>query len=165
MRGPLGRYLSHRTGREVRIDGNLSVKLFSWQPRIDAGGLYVGNPQWAKEAANTSQAAKVNDFKLEFRLMPLFSGRLILPLVEIDQPNVLLVRDESGRTNWDSGSKTPNDAWKLPPIRRFLVHDGHVQIDDAVRRLHFIGTVSSEENAGGGNASFTLNGDGSLNKS
>src|SRR5690349_13919306 len=97
--------------------------------------------------------------------MPLFSGRLILPLVEIDQPDVLLIRDEAGRTNWDSGSKTPNDAWKLPPIQRFLVKDGHIQIDDAVRKLHFTGTITSEENAGGGRAAFTLNGDGTLNKS
>src|SRR5471032_492373 len=46
MRGPIGRYLSQRSGREVRIDGNLSVRLFTWQPSVDIGGLYVGNPQW-----------------------------------------------------------------------------------------------------------------------
>jgi uncharacterized protein involved in outer membrane biogenesis len=165
MRGPIGRYLSHRTGREVRIDGNLSVKLFSWQPRIDAGGLYIGNPQWARTSANTAQAAKVNDFVVELRLLPLFRGHLVLPLVSIDQPDVLLIRDETGRTNWDSGNKTPNDAWKLPPIQRFLVKDGHIKIDDAVRKLHFTGTVSSEENVGGGRSAFTLNGDGTLNKS
>jgi uncharacterized protein involved in outer membrane biogenesis len=165
MRGPVGRYLSHRTGREVRIDGNLSVKLFSWQPRIQAGGLYVGNPQWAKDLANTSQAGKVNDFIVELRLLPLLRGHLVLPLVSIDQPDILLVRDDTGRTNWDSGSKTPNDAWKLPPIRRFLVKDGHIRIDDAVRKLHFTGTVNSEENVGGGAAAFTLIGDGTLNKS
>src|SRR6516164_8782 len=72
MRGPISRYLSHRTGREVRIDGNLSVKLFSWQPRVDAAGIYVANPNWV----GVPQAAKVGDFKLELRLMPLFSGRL-----------------------------------------------------------------------------------------
>lgn len=165
MRGPIGRYLSHRTGREVRIDGNLSVKLFSWQPRIQAGGLYVGNPQWAQTLANTPQAGKVNDFIVELRLLPLLRGHLVLPLVSIDRPDILLVRDDTGRTNWDSGSKTPNDAWKLPPIRRFLVKDGHIQIDDAVRKLHFTGTVSSEENAGGGRSAFTLMGDGTLNKS
>jgi uncharacterized protein involved in outer membrane biogenesis len=165
MRAPIGRYLSYRTGREVRIDGNLSVKLFSWQPRIEAGGLYVGNPQWAKALADTPHAAKVNDFTLELMLMPLFAGRLVLPLVSIDQPDILLLRDETGRTNWDSGGKTPSDAFKLPPIQRFLVKDGHIRIDDAVRKLHFTGTVSSEENAGGGRAAFTLAGDGSLNKS
>jgi uncharacterized protein involved in outer membrane biogenesis len=165
MRGPIGRYLSHRTGREVRIDGNLSVKLFSWQPRVQAGGLYVGNPQWAAALANTSQAGKVNDFVVELRLLPLLRGHLVLPLVSVDRPDILLVRNETGRTNWDSGDKTPNDAWKLPPIRRFLVKDGHIRIDDAVRRLHFTGTVNSEENEGGGASAFTLMGDGTLNKS
>ncbi|HWU56993.1 MAG TPA: AsmA family protein, partial [Rhizomicrobium sp.] len=165
MRGPIGRYLSHRTGREVRIDGNLSVKLFSWQPRIHAGGLYVGNPHWAKVMANTSRAATVNDLLVELRLWPLLGGHLVLPFVSIDRPDILLLRDESGRTNWDSGNKAPHDAWKLPPIRRFLVKEGHIRIDDAVRRLHFTGTVSSEENTDGGRAAFTLAGDGSLNKS
>jgi hypothetical protein len=165
MRGPVGRYLSHRSGREVRIDGNLSVKLFSWQPRIEAGGLYIGNPAWAKELANTPQAAKVNDFILELRLLPLLKGHLVLPLVSIDQPDILLLRDASGRTNWDSGAKTPNDAWKLPAIQRFLAKNGHIRIDDAVRKLHFTGTVTSEENVGAGRTAFTLTGDGTLNKS
>jgi uncharacterized protein involved in outer membrane biogenesis len=163
MRGPIGRYLSQRTGREVRIDGNLSVKLFSWQPSIQAGGLYVGNPAWA--VADTPQAAKVDNLRVELRLMPLLHGHLILPLVQIERPDILLLRDDTGRTNWDTGNKTPNDAWKLPPIQRFLVRDGHIRIDDAVRKLHFTGTVSSEENAGSGKAAFTLTGDGSLNKS
>src|SRR5579859_5090356 len=76
MRGPIGRYLSHRTGREVRIDGNLSVKLFTWQPSVDAAGIYVGNPQWAQAAANTPQAAKVGELRIEVRLLPLLHGRL-----------------------------------------------------------------------------------------
>jgi len=50
MRGPLSRYLSDRTGREVRIEGNLDVKLFTFQPIIDVGGLYIGNPGLAKDA-------------------------------------------------------------------------------------------------------------------
>ena len=162
MRGPLGRYLSHRSGREVRLDGNLSVKLFSWQPSLDAHGIYVGNPKWV----GTPQAARIKELRLEARLIPLILGELILPLVSIDDADVLLVRDATGRTNWDShDGKTPNDAWKLPPIRRFLVNNGHVEIHDAVRKLNFTGTVSSEENAASGHAGFTLTGDGTLNKS
>ena len=160
MRGPIGRYLSHRARREVRIDGNLSVKLFTMQPSVDAMGIYVGNPKWV----GTPQAAHVNHLQVELRLAPLIFGELILPLVKIDQPDILLVRDENGRTNWDRGDKNSDQAWKLPPIRRFLVNNGHVKIDDAVRKLHFIGTVTSEENRGGGRAAFTLKGDGTLNK-
>lgn len=168
MRGPIARYLSHRTGREVRIDGNLSVRLFSWQPHVEAQGLTIGNPDWAKQWSG--QAANVKDFAVEFRLLPLLGGHVILPLVSIDRPDILLVRDEFGRTNWDSGGKTPNDAWKLPPIQRFLVKDGHIRIDDAVRKLHFTGSVNSQENSGGANsganlAVFTLTGNGTLNQS
>ncbi|HKY18752.1 MAG TPA: AsmA family protein [Rhizomicrobium sp.] len=161
MRGPIGRYLSHQTGRQVRIDGKLAVKLFTWQPGIDAHGVYVGNPNWVQEP----QAAKADRFRVELRLMPLLLGKPILPLVQIDRPDILLVRDASGRTNWDSGGRNPNAAFQLPPIRRFLIRDGHVQINDAVRKLHFTGTVTSEENAGGGRAAFTLTGAGNLNKS
>ena len=159
MRGPLGRYFSHRTGREVRIDGNPSVRLFTWQPSVDAGGIYVGNPAWV----GTPQAAKVKELRVELRLVPLLFGHLVLPLVKIDQPDILLVRDANGRTNWDRGGRNPNEAFKLPPIRRFLVNDGHVRIDDAVRKLHFTGTVTSSEEAGGKSAAFALTGDGTLN--
>ena len=78
-----------------------------------------------------------------------------------------LLRDAAASTKWDSGAKTPNDAWKLPPIQRFLVKDGHIRIDDAVRKLHFSGTVTSEENVGAGQkpAITLISGDGTLNKS
>src|SRR3569623_595315 len=144
MRGPIGRWLSHRTGREIRIDGNLTVNLFTLQPFAVAGGVYVGNPKWV----GTPQAAKAREFRIEVRLFPLFWGHLVVPLVKIDQPDLLVVRDSTGRTNWDRSNVGPNQAYKLPPIQRFVIHDGHVKIEDAVRKLHFAGTVSSEENRG-----------------
>jgi uncharacterized protein involved in outer membrane biogenesis len=159
MRGPIGRWLSHRTGREVRIDGNLAVNLFTWQPFADAQGLFVGNPKWV----GSPQAAKADRFRIEVRLVPLFWGHLVVPLVRIDQPDIMVVRDKDGRTNWDRANAGPNEAYKLPLIQRFLVQDGHLKIDDAVRKLHFTGTISSEENRGGGRSAFTLNGDGTLN--
>jgi hypothetical protein len=167
MRGPIGHWLSHRTGREVRIDGNLAVKLFSWQPSAEAGDVYVGNPSWLASSQpgriGKPQAATVKDFRIEVRLAPLIWGDLVVPLVKIEQPDVLIVRDASGRTNWDNGSG--NHAWKIPPIQRFLITDGHVRIDDAIRKLHFTGTVNSQENLGGKGGAFTLTGDGTLNLS
>lgn len=167
MRGPIGRYLSYRSAREVRLDGNLSVKLFSFQPSIDAARVIVGNPSWlagpeSKSDHAAPHAASVDRIRIELRLMPLLRGRLILPLVQITRPDIYLLREESGRTNWDGGNS--KQAFRLPPIRRFQITDGHIRIDDAVRKLHFTGTVSSEESRNGGRAAFTLKGDGSLNK-
>lgn len=159
FRGPIGRYLSDRYDREVRIDGNLRVKLFSRQPRIDVENLYIGNPAWVGE----KQGANIRQARVDFRLFPLFRGDLILPIVQIDRPDVLVVRDASGRSNWDSDRSSDNDGWELPPIQRFLVNDGRLVIEDAVRKLRFTGTINSSEEAGGRNGAFTLEGDGTLN--
>jgi len=157
LREPIGRYLSHRYSRQVRIDGDLKVALFTWQPRIDVGGLYVGNPAWVKDP----QGASLQHAHVELRLMPLFRGELVLPILEIERPDILLVRDAQGRTNWDSGDG--NTGWKLPPIHRFLVKDGHLVIEDAVRKLRFTGTINSQEVTAERQAAFTMAGDGTLN--
>jgi uncharacterized protein involved in outer membrane biogenesis len=159
MRGPIGRYASARYGREVRIDGDLKVDLFRRQPHIAVDGLYIGNPAWA----GARPAARLAHAEVEFRLFPLFAGHLILPLVQVERPDVLLLRDDSGRTNWDGGAKGAGASWQIPPIQHLLVVDGHVEIDDAIRKLKFVGTVSSEERAGQGGGAFILNGAGTLN--
>jgi hypothetical protein len=159
LRGPIGRYASARYGRDVRIDGNLKVDLFRWEPRIDVSGLYIGNPSWVSQR----QGAAVKQAVVEFRLVPAMFGHLILPLVELDQANALVVRDASGRTNWDRDPKGPAAAWRIPPINRFLVKDGHLEADDAVRRLKFLGTISSQEQPGATGNAFQLTGTGTLN--
>ncbi|HVZ28582.1 MAG TPA: AsmA family protein [Rhizomicrobium sp.] len=156
MRGPIGRYASAHYGREVRIDGNLNVNLFRWQPHVEVGGLYIGNPGWVAQP----EGASVNQAVVEFRLVPAIFGHLKLPLVALNQPHALIVRDANGRNNWDSDGS--GAGWHIPPINRFLVNDGHLQIDDRVRKLKFTGTITSQEVAGGANA-FQLKGDGMLN--
>ena len=160
LRGPIGRYASARAGREVRIDGNLKVDLFRLQPHVSIGGLYIGNPSWVGRPKGVS----INDAEVEFRLFPLFLGHLILPLVQLQQPDALVVRDQTGRTNWDRTTSGPVASWNIPPINRFLVKDGKLEIDDAVRGLKFMGTISSQEEAGQpGNNAFQLTGEGTLN--
>ena len=158
LRGPIARYASHRLGREVRIDGNLHVKLFSWQPRIDVEGLWIGNPKWL----SGPPAADVKHLAVELRLLPLLRGRWILPLVEIDHPSIDVVRESDGWTNWQfsNGSNGTN----IPPMRHFVLNDGHLTIDDRERNLTFAGTVSTQE-TGGANPShaFQLLGHGTLN--
>jgi AsmA family protein len=158
MRGPLSRYLSHRMNREVKIAGDLKVHLFSWTPSASVGGLTIANPPWTGRPF----AADVGRIAMSARMMPLiFGGRLILPSVEIDDPNVLVQRDASGRTNWDMHSDA--NSWAMPPINRFIITNGHVDIDDRVRRMTFAGTVNSHEQANAGDHAFELTGTGTLN--
>src|SRR6202000_3482982 len=112
--------------------------------------------------AERPQAARIKETEFEFRLWPALFGNLILPLVAFDQPEIFLVRGPDGRTNWDN-THAGGQGWKIPAVQRFLVRDGHVEIDDAVRRLKFLGTISSQENAGDKTAAFQLKGTGTLN--
>jgi hypothetical protein len=158
MRGPVGRYVSHRLGREVRIEGDLKVHLFSWTPSLVAQHVTIANPSWVQQ----KYAADIGRFAASVRLMPLLRGRTILPNVEFDDADMLLVRDAIGHTNWD-GLGSAKGAFKLPPIQRFAVSNGHLKIDDRVRKLLFEGTVSSNERVGAGDRAFQLIGDGTLN--
>ncbi len=157
MRGPLARYASARLGRSVTIEGKLDVHIFSFTPRVSASGVKIANPDWA----GSPHAADLPNLTFTFRLLPFLFGNTILPLVRFERPDIVIVRQADGRTNWDFGGG--NGGWDLPPIQRFLVHQGHIRIDDRVRKLVFTGTVSSEENAGAGGAAFRLLGDGTLN--
>ncbi len=157
MRGPLARYASHRLGREVHIAGNLEVRLFSFTPSMSVHGVRVANPAWVGQPL----AADIGDFSVSVRLMPLLYGKLILPSVEFDDPNILVVRDKQGRTNWDFRGSAQGQ--KIPPIQRFVVRNGQLRIDDRLRRMVFAGMVSSNERAGGGDHAFELTGEGTLN--
>jgi hypothetical protein len=160
MRGPIARYVSWRIGRPVQLTGDLKVHLFSFTPSASADGVIIGNPPWLKPP----QMANAQNLTFKMRLLPyLFGGQLYMPLVAIDHPDILIVRDETGRTNWDfNGEKGSGQGLKLPPIQHFIIRDGHLEIHDLKRKLSFVGTVSSHE-GGHGAAAFVLDGDGLLN--
>lgn len=160
MRGPISSYVSARLGRPFAINGDLRVHLFSWTPSVSAQGIRIGNPSWL----NRPQAANVDDLTFKFRLLPLlFGGKIIMPLVAIDHPDILIVREKDGRTNWDINGETgSSEGLKIPPIQHFIINEGQLEIHDLRRKLSFVGTINSHEGGRGG-AGFALDGAGLMN--
>ena len=101
LKRPVESLLSARTGRTVHIDGNLKVHLLSWTPSASLEGLRIGNPAWV----GGGETARIRRLALKVKLMPLFKGDVVLPLVEVDQPLIRLVRQADGRNNWTFGKK------------------------------------------------------------
>jgi uncharacterized protein involved in outer membrane biogenesis len=162
LRGPLARYASAQLNRPVTIAGNLEVHPWSLTPWARVSGVTIGNPTWAGPAP----MAKLPRFTAQIELKPLiFSGKVVLPLVEADQPDIDLLRDTQGRESWRlHPSVTPEPPLRLPPIRHLIIADGRVRYVDERRRIHFAGTVSSsEEVVGAGQGQFRLTGDGTMN--
>jgi len=161
-RGPIGRYATAKLQRTVAIDGNLRVHPWSLTPSATVDGLRIGNPAWA----GPGNTAVVQRLSLKVKLIPLIYGKVELPLLRLDRPDIDLLRDEQGRATWDfsTGPKRKEPA-RLPPIQTFIINDGRLDITDRKRGLVFTGTVAASEERGAVNQGFRLAGQGSLNRS
>lgn len=155
---------SGKLHRPVTIDGNLRVHLFSLTPSATVGGLKIGQPDWGAKARLKPYLAEVDHVAVTAELMPVFIGRIVLPRLEIDRPNVQLFQDGDGRANWDfSDGRNKGKPTRLPPIKNFIITDGHLTLTSLQRKLTFTGTVNAHEQANAGGQAFALTGDGSLN--
>lgn len=161
FRGPVARIASARMHREVTINGDLKVDLFSWQPSATVGGIRIANAPWA----GRQDMADIGRLSVRIRLLPLLIGRVDLRLLRFDQANVALLRDANGRANWDfSGGRKAAEPLRLPPIRDFVINDGRLTYRDVQRKLSFDGTLNAAEKLGAGARGFELRGKGSLNR-
>jgi uncharacterized protein involved in outer membrane biogenesis len=162
FRGPLAGAASARMHRQVTIDGNLRVHPWSWQPSASVDGVRIANPPWAQRQGDLAAIGRIS---LQIRLLPLLGGHLDMRLLRFDQPKLDLYRDGQGRATWDfSDGKKPDEPLRLPPIRDFVINDGHVTLHDTRRRLNFVGTLNASEQLGAHNRGFEMRGQGSLNE-
>src|SRR3569833_2382517 len=88
MKGPLERMASARSGRTVKIAGDIEVHPWSWTPSFSISGLSIGNPPW--EAAKPM--AQVERLALQIKLLPLLLGVVFLLWVVFFRPLVFLLR-------------------------------------------------------------------------
>lgn len=89
--------LAEATGRPVRIDGRMTLRLLP-SPALTADGVVIGNPE-----GMAGELARVEHLRLKPALLPLLSGTVRLKTLELDRPVVTLARDAQGRPNWRFG--------------------------------------------------------------
>ena len=163
-RGFVSTIIAGRVHRPTRIDGHLRVHLFSFTPNATAGGLVIGQPDWAGSETQGQDLANIGSLAVTAELAPLFIGRIVLPRLQVDRPVVYLLADKDGRANWDfSNGANKGKPTKLPPIKNFIINEGHLTVINLQHRLQFTGTVDAHERADSGRSAFALTGDGDLN--
>ena len=166
LRGPIGKFASKQAHREIRIDGHLRVHLLTWTPRVTIEKLFIGQPDWAK-SARKQPFGTVDSVTVDVRLLPLLGGRVDIPLVDIEHPNLALYEDAKSRANWDfsdPNQKKSGKPFKLPPIEKFVIAAGHIDVESVARKMRLTATMNSTEHAQGGpSETFRLNGKGSIN--
>ena len=165
LRGPIGRWASAKYDREIALQGDLDVHLFSWTPSVIVNDLKFGGPDWAREA----DTADVDRIEARFRLRRLFAGQIEMPLLAITRPNVVLISTEDGRQSWELEPDKPDtgEGMKLPLINRLIIEDGRISVDARDRDITLEAAVTAREAASeaDGASGFTLSGEGSINGS
>ncbi|MBV4470248.1 AsmA family protein [Pseudomonas siliginis] len=133
--------VSEELHRAFAINGNLAV---IWQREPEEGGwrswvpwphvvaedLSLGNPDWSK------QPQMVTLKRVELRISPLalLAQRVVIPRIDLTEPNAELQRLADGRANWTFkfDPKDPNaepSSWVVD-IGSIGFDKGHVTLDD-----------------------------------
>jgi uncharacterized protein involved in outer membrane biogenesis len=162
LRPAVARAITAKTGRPAAIKGDLRVHVFSWSPRAEIHGLTLYNPSWATDDTMLS----AQDISITVSLGRLLRGQLVILELAIAEPIVNLERDAQGRASWELGDKSgkPNNdtsPTKLPTIRRLLIQDGKLKVEDQIRKLKFGGSIVASDAAG--QSAFEIKARGTLN--
>ncbi len=160
VRGPIGGWASARYDREIELNGDLDVNLFSWTPSAHIRELRIGGPDWARER----DTLKIADARASVRLGALLTGRVEMPVVQITRPEVVLISMADGRKSWllDPDKPETGDALKLPPINRLIIRDGQVTLTNQKRDIQLEAAINAREGSGE-DAGFHLDGRGTMN--
>ncbi|MDF3412902.1 AsmA family protein [Sulfitobacter sp. M57] len=127
--------LTRLTGRMVTVSGDVSMTFWPVLG-VSAGGLEVGNADWAKEGAmfTTAQAAIGVD------AAALLRGEIRITNVEANSPTIRLQSRKDGRANWIftdadgaaeiTAENAPDDAGNTPlTIERLVIRDAALIYD------------------------------------
>jgi uncharacterized protein involved in outer membrane biogenesis len=159
FRQQLIRVLTTWAGREIRVAGALEAHLLSFHPRLVAEGVTINNPGWMPPGV-TAQVGKVS-LVLE---TPGFGRGFGIDRLEMDVAMLHLVRDSTGRANWQQTDPDKGDGKGLPIIRSLSMPNARVVLDDALRHLQFEGTVSAlDVKRTAGLPPLRIEGEGQLN--
>jgi len=141
IKSPLNAKVSEELHRPFAINGNLEVV---WQREPEEGGwrawvpwphvvaqdLSLGNPDWSKKP----QMVTLKRVELRISPLALLAQRVVIPRIDLTEPNADLQRLADGRANWTFkfDPKDPNaepSRWVVD-IGAIGFDKGHVILDD-----------------------------------
>jgi len=140
LRGPISRAVSEATGRELVIAGELRA-LWSWtHPRLRAERVSYANPGWAK----AEHLLRAQAIEASISLLPLFYGRIVVPEVHLERPEVFLEQRPDGRKTWRLDRDQKDRGGSRFYIGALTLDQGRVNYDDPARRISVAADLTSK---------------------
>jgi uncharacterized protein involved in outer membrane biogenesis len=159
FRGPMVRYISARSGRQILAGGAVQAHLLTRHPQLTAELVTIRNPPWMP-AGVTAEIGRVSvDFQWPGRGHSFGIERLVM-----ERAVLHLERDAKGHANWQLTDPDQGGEAGLPLIRSLSMPDARVELRDELRHLKFRGTVSAGDMRAANEAPpLRISGEGDLN--
>lgn len=97
--------VSEKTGYPLKIMGTIDLSVFPWVG-INFTDLVLNNPEDFQEKKFLS----IKNFEARLKVLPLLSKRVEINRFIIDQPEVLLTRNDEGFWNWQGTGSASNNG-------------------------------------------------------
>ncbi len=97
--------VKERTGRDLRIDGDIELSVFPWIG-VELGKVALGNAA----GFDNPVFASTDRISIRVKLLPLLSKRLEMGTVTVHGLTLNFARDARGRSNWDDLAEVGSDA-------------------------------------------------------
>ncbi|GMQ76237.1 MAG: hypothetical protein BMS9Abin01_1506 [Gammaproteobacteria bacterium] len=104
-RGVIADLVESSTGRELRVGGDLAIKLLP-VPSMEANDVTFANAPWGSQP----HMVRVKRIRAELALLPLLKGRMVVERLVAIEPQVFLETAADGRENWQFGDEAAPSA-------------------------------------------------------
>lgn len=156
LRGPIARAVSVKTGRTLKIGGDLDLA-FGWrQAHIRAANVTFSNPPWAMR----DNMIDVEEVALDVALLPLFRREIVIDDARLHHAELAFETSLDGRKNWLLDRNQRDEKARIV-VRHLALSDGRVAYDDPARgtRLNArIATSQGGPDKAGGTLTFSVQG-------
>lgn len=140
LRRPLEYVISGRLEREIRINGPLSVHLWSLHPSLSAEEVELANAPGGK----APHLARVGRLQITLNLSESLKGKWVLDGMELDRADVQLEEDATGKGNWLLG-RQGDEAPVAVRYGKIRIRDGTLGLVLPARKVDLKLRLTSDE--------------------
>jgi uncharacterized protein involved in outer membrane biogenesis len=141
LRGPIERAVTEATGRELRIEGELRP-IWDWvHPRFRAEHVSFANPQWASQR----HLLRARAIEGSVSLLPLFAGRVVVPDLHLEQPELFLELAPDGRKSWLLDRDQKDEGGSRIHIRGLTLDEAELEYLEPGRKIAIAAEFTSEK--------------------
>ncbi|WP_229839248.1 AsmA family protein [Sphingomonas glacialis] len=145
LRGVVENRVSAALHTKVAVGSVTRDGVFSYTPVVALRDVRIAQPAWAGQG----DFVRVSALRVRVPVLALLTGRFRPDRIAIDGARIALVRDASGRANWEpDGSKPKQGGASRPSLSDLSVTNTQIVLRDAKRQLVVAGPLSVDATHG-----------------